>query len=158
MRFCGDDTHPNELCQWSSGCPLPWRSRPSDGPPVSWCYSAQRMLGSWWSSGLLKSRNCEPLQELWHKMGKKWPRNFNYDKRDQGFELFTWVNKSFYRVSVDFAIDVEHNHLSKAFWGLLHGNGHVFFHIVLPAICTNQRWRYAKPLSKYEQALLPTEN
>lgn len=50
--------------------------------------------------------------------------------------LITWVNKSFHRVPIDFAIDVEHNNLSKAFWGFLHCNGHVFFHIMLPGICT----------------------
>lgn len=56
--------------------------------------------------------------------------------------LFTWINKSFHRVAVDFAVDVEHNHLPKAFWGLLHCNGHVFFHIVLSGICTNPRVRH----------------
>lgn len=53
--------------------------------------------------------------------------------------LITWVNKSFHRVPIHSAVDVEHNHLSEAFWGLLHGNVHVFLHIVLPEICTNKK-------------------
>lgn len=90
---------------------------------------------------------------------RSWPGNSNYDRWDQDLMLITWVNKSFHRVPIDSAIDVEHNHLSKAFWGLLHCNGHVFLHIVLPGKCTNQRMREYKNenmLPKFsEQAASP---
>lgn len=56
---------------------------------------------------------------------------------NQDFMFVTWVNKSFHRVAIDSAVNVEHNHLSKAFRGLFHSNGHVLFHIVLPGIHTN---------------------
>lgn len=52
---------------------------------------------------------------------------------------FTWVDKSLHRMPVDFAIDVEHNHLTKAFRRFLHGDGHVLFYIVLPGICKCKR-------------------
>lgn len=48
--------------------------------------------------------------------------------------LITRVNKSLHWVSIDLAVDVEHNHLSEAFWGLLHRNVHIFLHVVLPGI------------------------
>lgn len=76
--------------------------------------------------------------------------------------LFTWVNESLHRVPIDFAIDVEHNHLSKAFGGFLHGNGHVLFYVVLPGIRTNQSWGefffFAKPETKHEEAALSFDN
>lgn len=37
-------------------------------------------------------------------------------------------------VPVDYTVDVEHNHLAKALWGLLHRNGHVLLNIVLPEV------------------------
>lgn len=52
--------------------------------------------------------------------------------RDQDFMLITRVNKSLHWVSIDLAVDVEHNHLSEAFRGLLHRNGHIFLHVMLP--------------------------
>lgn len=54
--------------------------------------------------------------------------------RDQDFMLITRVNKSLHWVSIDLAVDVEHNHLSEAFRGLLHRNSHIFLHVMLPEI------------------------
>lgn len=150
--FHCDDTHPNELCRWSSGCPPLWRSQPSDGPPASWCCSAQRMLGSWWSSGLLKYKILSACGRTlgWRSSQTNGLDILTMTKVSFGdFFFFTWVNKSLHRVPIDFAVDVEHNHLTKAFGGFLHGNGHVLFYIVLPGTCTSQTFG-----DKNEQASL----
>lgn len=43
----------------------------------------------------------------------------------------TWVHKGLHRMSVYFAVDVQHHHLTKALRCLLHSNIHVFLNVVL---------------------------
>lgn len=53
--------------------------------------------------------------------------------------LITRVNKSLHWVSIDLAVDVEHNHLSEAFRGLLHRNGHILLHVMLPEMLLKKK-------------------
>lgn len=69
--------------------------------------------------------------------------------RDQDFMLITRVNKSLHWVSIDLAVDVEHNHLSEAFRGLFHRNGHIFLHVMLPEMFFKKGYIYNSTIMLY---------